>query len=290
MVTWGGNNLFSVADVEARADRLAEFARVLRPGVVPLREVTTPEIAAVARPFGMPDGPEHVAAGDSNPIDDDRWNNLEVAILSREPLSNVVEYGRGTDGNSQPASPPEITIDRRPLGGVAELGVGRGFPVADVPAPNLLATTTHLKSSRGDSGARDRENAREWEPIAAGIARFVADRIAGDPEATVVVGGDFNVGETDAGKWGVVPRFPPTCEAAPVLLVRAAAAGGAGDGVRPETTNAPGRGPNRFGLGSPRGLAAGSGGNAPGPGTAAGSIPVWVGGTCVGGRTRTGRV
>jgi endonuclease/exonuclease/phosphatase family metal-dependent hydrolase len=42
------------------------------------------------------------------------------------------------------------------------------------------------------------------------MARHVAERLATDPRLTAIVGGDFNVGETDAGKIGSDPADDET--------------------------------------------------------------------------------
>ena len=59
---------------------------------------------------------------------------------------------------------------------------------------------THLKSSSGAGGERDRDNARKRELAAAAMVRRVAERLADDPETTAVVDGDPNGGEKDLAK------------------------------------------------------------------------------------------
>ena len=50
----------------------------------------------------MPTGSEHVVISDFNPNADAAYSSREVAILSRIPLTNPVEFDRGTDGSSRP--------------------------------------------------------------------------------------------------------------------------------------------------------------------------------------------
>ncbi|QDT14622.1 hypothetical protein [Alienimonas californiensis] len=103
----------------------------MQPYVLFLDEVTSWEVAEA---MGLPTGPEYVVVSDFNPNDDAQYSSLEVAILSRYPLRNAVEFDRGTDGNDRPGYPPERKLERVDLDGIADMGVGRGFLCADVPA------------------------------------------------------------------------------------------------------------------------------------------------------------
>lgn len=47
----------------------------------------------------------------------DEYSSLEVAILSRFPLANAVEFDRGTDGNSRSGYPPARRLERVDLDG-----------------------------------------------------------------------------------------------------------------------------------------------------------------------------
>ncbi|WP_145359219.1 endonuclease/exonuclease/phosphatase family protein [Alienimonas californiensis] len=129
---------------------------------------------------GQLTGPEHVVVSDFNPNDESQYSSLEVAILSRYPLTDAVEFDRGTDGNSRPGYPPERKLERVDMDGIADMGVGRGFLAADVPASGLVVAVTHLKSSSGRSGDPDRDDARKRELVAAAMARHVAERLAAD--------------------------------------------------------------------------------------------------------------
>ncbi|MFH5806424.1 endonuclease/exonuclease/phosphatase family protein [Alienimonas sp. DA493] len=203
VVTWNSGPIFSVADAEARAADFAALAADVGPDVVLLQEITSREVAeSVAASMGLPTGPEHVVVSDFNPNDDAEYSSLEVAILSRYPLTNAVEFDRGTDGNSRPGYPPERKLERVDLEGIADVGVGRGFLAANAPGLGAAFVVTHLKSSGGRSGDADRDNARKREIVAAAMAEYVVEEMKADPDLTVVVGGDFNVGETDAAKNG----------------------------------------------------------------------------------------
>ena len=126
-------------------------------------------------------------------------NGLEVGIISRYPLTNIVEYDRSLDSSG---GIEERRLERVDLRGIADTGVGRGFLVAEVPERKLFVIATHLKSSRGRSGDRDRSNAQKRELVAAAISEEVLRLREVNPDYSVIVGGDINVGVTDRNKNG----------------------------------------------------------------------------------------
>jgi endonuclease/exonuclease/phosphatase family metal-dependent hydrolase len=145
----------------------------------------------------------HLAMSDFEQHDLGEFNALEVAILSRFPLDNVLEFDRSPD--NQAGDPAEQKLERVDLPGIAETGTSRGFLAADVPQAKLRLIVTHLKSSNGQVGNPDRQNAQKRELVAAAIVEHVHEILlrAGNDQ-TVLVAGDFNVGETDAAKNGSV--------------------------------------------------------------------------------------
>ena len=126
--------------------------------------------------------------------------NLEVGLISRFPITEVVEFDRSPETNQ--VSPQQRRLERVNLPGIADVGVGRGFLVAHIPSQNVVVIVTHLKSSRGQTGSGDRANAQKRELVAAAIADHVNELIEAFPLATIFVMGDFNVGVTDANKNG----------------------------------------------------------------------------------------
>jgi predicted extracellular nuclease len=118
--------------------------------------------------------------------------NLEVGLISRFPITEVVEFDRSPETNQ--VSPQQRRLERVNLPGIADVGVGRGFLVAHIPSQNVVVIVTHLKSSRGQTGSGDRANAQKRELVAAAIADHVNDLIEEFPLATLFVLGDFNVG------------------------------------------------------------------------------------------------
>lgn len=128
-------------------------------------------------------------------------NGLEVAIISRYPLTDIVEFDRSVDNSG---GIEERKLERVAVEGIANTGVGRGFLVAQIPQLNLFVIATHLKSSRGRSGESDFSNAQKRELVAAAISEEVLRLREENPDYSVIVGGDINVGVSDRIKNGVI--------------------------------------------------------------------------------------
>ena len=131
--------------------------------------------------------------GSSNPGD------LEVGIISRFPLDNIVEFDRSPDNAGDNI---ERRLERVDQPGIADVGVGRGFLVAEVPELNLFVIVSHFKSSRGQSGPSDFGNAQKRELVAAAVATHALQLLEENPGHTVLFGGDVNVGVADSTKNG----------------------------------------------------------------------------------------
>jgi endonuclease/exonuclease/phosphatase family metal-dependent hydrolase len=201
IVSWNGEALLTVGKVDDRKEDLAKFGTEVKPDVLLLQEVTSLAIAeAVRDKMGLTG--YHVVCSDFN-TDAADFGALEVAIISKFPLTNVVEYDRSIDGKGPNGAGSEKKLDRVPVSGIADVGVGRGFLCAEITDKKLTLIVTHLKSSGGQSGGGDAGNAEKRELVAAAIVKVVAEKIGGDSAVTVLVAGDFNVGETDKGKNGV---------------------------------------------------------------------------------------
>jgi hypothetical protein len=105
---------------------------------------------------------DHITMSDFEQNDNRQFNALEVAILSRLPLTNILEFDRSPD--NQPGDPEDRKLERVDLPGIANTWVSREFLSAEVSDAKLVLIVTHLKSSNGRVGASDRENAqkRSW--------------------------------------------------------------------------------------------------------------------------------
>jgi exonuclease III len=127
--------------------------------------------------------------------------NLEVGIISRYPLANIVEFDQTLDNDL--TAVPERLLERVDLPGIEDVGVGRGFLVAEVPELELFVIVSHFKSSVGATGPADFRNAQKRELVAAAVATYTLKLLEENPEHTVIFGGDVNVGVTDSVKNGV---------------------------------------------------------------------------------------
>jgi hypothetical protein len=108
---------------------------------------------------------DHITMSDFEQNDNRQFNALEVAILSRLPLTNILEFDRSPD--NQPGDPEDRKLERVDLPGIANTWVSREFLSAEVSDAKLVLIVTHLKSSNGRVGASDRENAQKqswWLP------------------------------------------------------------------------------------------------------------------------------
>jgi endonuclease/exonuclease/phosphatase family metal-dependent hydrolase len=202
IVNWNAQALFEPSAAQTRTTDFQQFAQDLKPDILLLQEVTKLATVEKVRDLMGLEG-YHIVMSDFEQNDGGAFNALEVAIISRLPVANVLEFDRSPD--NQPGDPAEQKLERVDLPGIAETGVSRGFLYAEVPEVNLTLIVTHLKSSNGLVGEPDRQNAQKRELVAAAIAEHVDEILtrAGNGQ-TVLVAGDFNVGETDAAKNGRV--------------------------------------------------------------------------------------
>ena len=188
-----------MADVQARAADIGRLARELDPDVLVVQEVTSKAIAgALAQAIGSG---YHVACSDFTQGDAGNHGALEVAVFSRLPIDQFIEYdvmpdnGAGDPDEAAlfPPSLPGLSLTPRPA---------RGFLWARIDALGLTVTAVHLKSSRGASGQADYRNSQSREYVAAPVAASVNKDLGLYPDYTVLVAGDFNVAHADARKNG----------------------------------------------------------------------------------------
>lgn len=202
IVTWNVYKCRSADEVRARGEDFKAAFEVMKPDILLLQEVNSTEvIRTILRQAGEDPAKWHIAVSEFSPGWGVDWGDLEVAIVSRYPLSRVVEYDPEPDGNTV-SKLPERPIEHDPKLPVAKVETNRGFLWAYIEPLKLTLISTHLKSSRGDGGAEDYPNAQQREFVAVAIAESVADDLRLFPECSTVVGGDMNVGCRDATKAG----------------------------------------------------------------------------------------
>ncbi len=199
---WNGRELFEVSDVEERRDELLRFAQDLKPDVLLLDEVCSLAVVEKVREV-MQLNDYHAACSDFSQRDDLKYNSFEVAILSKYPLTRVIEFDQSPDNSpyTDKGEPNEMPMT---VGSLLKLGIrnaiiSRGFLWARIDELRLTLCLTHLKSSgRGD----DARNAMKREYVVAAMALSVLDDMKKFPAYSYIVAGDLNVGATDVKKNG----------------------------------------------------------------------------------------
>ncbi len=195
IVTWNVREIFTPLDAERRTADLEAAADALSPDILLIQEVASCDAAgAVRNLMGLRDF--HLACSDFDK-DGGQHSAFEVAIISRYPLEDVVEFDPSPDGRGTNKEEP-----LRQVAGVPPVGVARGFLRARVPALNLAVSVVHLKSSQGAGGKEDRKNASQREYVAGAVAADAARHAVSWPDHAYVVAGDFNVGHSDRRKNG----------------------------------------------------------------------------------------
>ncbi len=201
LATWNVNALFSVNDVSGRAGDLQTFALEINPEIMVIQEITSIDIVRAIRDQ-MGFSGYHVACSDFNQNDNNRYSSLEVGIISKYSLSNIIEYDQSTDNQPNEGDPAEASLDTPNIQGIEQVGVGRGFLKVEIPDLKLFVYGVHLKSSRGYVGTSDADNAKKRELVTAAIALQINQDKADHPDYTCIVTGDFNVGHSDDLKNG----------------------------------------------------------------------------------------
>lgn len=206
VVTWNFHEGFTVEGVAPRRTTLAEVGSRLRPDVLILQEVVSADVVrAAAEAFGLTG--YHIACSDFSQADEPDFGHFEVAVISKYPITQVVEYDATPDNDTAAGDPtelpilPEVKLGWKTPEDVAGL---RGFLWVRIDALQLTVAAVHLKSSRGSDGEEDRANAEKREFVAAAVAESVAQDQRLFPKYTALVAGDFNVGHSDR-KNGVDP-------------------------------------------------------------------------------------
>jgi len=200
VATWNVREGFTPEKIAARSTDFAAYAVKVRPDVLVIQEITSVAVVEAIRDAMGLSG-YHIAVSNFNPIDPPDYGGFEVAILSRFPITQVVEYDPSPDNGANPSDPPEMPLmPLKKLGFETPDDVGfiRGFLWVRIDALRLTVAGVHLKSSRGNNGVEDAANAVTREFVAAAVADSVSQDLRLFPEYTCVVAGDFNVGHGDS--------------------------------------------------------------------------------------------
>lgn len=200
IVLWNAKAMFGPGAATSRSSDLEAFGTTFSDAdIIILDEVTSLEtVDAVRDEIGFASSHSHTACSDFNQNDNNTFSSLEVGFISRLPLANVIEFDPSPDNTGATGEPAEQALVR--VGTIGGSNVAdRGFLTARVPSLGLTILATHLKSSGGGDEA---SNARKREFVAAAMARFVAQAKNANPNETLLVAGDLNVGERDKSKIG----------------------------------------------------------------------------------------
>ncbi|HEX4129073.1 MAG TPA: endonuclease/exonuclease/phosphatase family protein [Pirellulales bacterium] len=197
IATWNVHEGFTTEAIYQRREEFERFGKAVRPDILLLQEVTSLDVLRAVRECVGLDGYEAVCS-DFTPSDEPDFSAFEVGIVSRWPLSEVIEYDPSPDYVAGKDAPPELLLEpqwklgiRKPADDV------RGFLWARIDALKTTFAVVHLKSSRGANGPDDYSNAQKREFVAATIAVGVLDDRQFWPSYNCIVGGDFNVGHSD---------------------------------------------------------------------------------------------
>jgi len=201
IVSWNVRDIFSLSDVASRADDLRTVVVELAPDILLIQEVTSAEIVrAIRDSAGLDD--YYFACSDFVQSDSETRNAFEVAIISRFPFDQVIEYDPSPDNNEWEEDPEEMAIEAQKKIGISEVGTSRGFLWANISDLKLTVFVVHLKSSLGRKGMADKSNAEKRELVAAAVATGVLEDLTLFSGYAHLVAGDFNVGHSDTEKNG----------------------------------------------------------------------------------------
>ena len=204
IVTWNCDALFTTDEVKRRKSDFIKMVAEVQPDVILLQEVTSQAVLEAVRDvigWTKADGsPADAVCSSFNPDHTQEYNSLEVGVISRFPIVEAVEFDTELDN-----PPSERQVVERQLTIPSRLNPppnfrGRGFLRVRTSSPDLVLYSVHLKSSRGQFGRQDVNNAIQREYVIGALA-LDATAIRGDyPNHDVIIGGDFNVGITDRDK------------------------------------------------------------------------------------------
>jgi len=201
IVTWNASKLCCEADVEFRRTELLKMAQEVEPDILIVQEVECLEVAEALRDtMHLSD---YSIACSSFRVDDNCLNSLEVAVLSRFDIKDVIEYDPVFEEDNDGYKHRQMRLERRPeLGGI-RIRFARGFLWVVIPELHITLSAVHLKSSYGkDPGMQDNANALKRELCAAAVASKVAEDLNQYSDYAHIVAGDFNVSHLDKHKSG----------------------------------------------------------------------------------------
>ncbi len=194
IVTWNAREIFTSDEVVYRTSDLQNFASTLNPDIILLQEFTSEAVLEDIRD-AMGLNTYHIASSDF--VGGTSYGSFEVGVISRFPIQSYTEYDPSIDDSENEEELTTLTEY-----GIDEVGTSRGFIVVNISEINLFVIPFHLKSSLGNVGTDDADNARKREKVAAYAAMIVNELKENHPYHFILVAGDFNVGHSDEAKNG----------------------------------------------------------------------------------------
>lgn len=195
IVTWNVREIFSSRDVSKRRKDFENFSKQLKPDVLILQEFTSHKLAREIVNAMKLQG-YYVASTNFKPSDSPSHSDFEVAIASRYPITEAIEFDPTPDNRRSDLKERKLVPPR--LRGLVKVGTSRGFLRVRIDALKLVVYGVHLKSSRGKSGNQDVGNARKREWVMAAAAKEITRDVTryGSRGYSLLIGGDFNVGHS----------------------------------------------------------------------------------------------
>lgn len=206
VVTWNAGEMFSEKSVRDRSSQLKAFARDVKPDILMLQEVCSIKVVeAIRDELGMKaaDGkPAFAACSDFTQDDTREFGSFEVAVISRFPFTDIIEFDTSPDNRTSQNDPKETKLLPPSAVNAPRNFEQRGFLSVKIDTLKLQLTVLHLKSSRGQFGEEDFNNAKQREYIVGAVAAHVKRQTLQAKDYTQIVAGDFNVGLNDKAKNG----------------------------------------------------------------------------------------
>lgn len=199
VASWNLKDIFNDGDINNRTEDFKSFINGIKPDVLILQEFTNEnQLRQIAFLMGF----DHFASSNFKPTESSNTDrgSFEVGVLSKYPITKVIEYDPSIDKTYRYAEERELHPFMK--GAVADVGTSRGFLWVEIEEINLIAIGVHLKSSSGRDGSSDKSNAQKRELVMATLASKISFDVNEYPEYSILVAGDFNVGHSDEKKVG----------------------------------------------------------------------------------------
>ena len=199
IVTWNVRNTLSLEAITSRKSDFQTFARELKPDIMVLQEVGSTEVVTKLK-YTMGLNEFHTAVSNFMAADVPGQRDLEIAVISRYPLTRVLELDPLPD-KGEP-DPKEIPIIIPASLGMDSIKTNLGSLWVYIKKLRLTLLVVLLKSSGDVQGLGDSKNAEQREYITSAIALRVNQDLENFPGHAHMVAGDFNVGHSDETKNG----------------------------------------------------------------------------------------